>query len=325
MLNRYFYIQLVFFCSLISTMSEGYTCSATRESSAKDGRLDGNMRVKVLAFDFDQTCTTKAVLDIYKAREDYPNNKALLDQKWQEIEQFYSTTIGLVLKQIKGTKLAATTFDEAGLRRFLAEVSVADGSAIDKLISSNLLKGISTKRLRDFAENVELLPGVFRVLESFKIFNLPFHVISLNFSQKLIRYVLNRHGTLPLEVHANALQFETGEELSNGALDKKFISAFDKEVQLQKIIENAGSNPGMTVYIGDSFTDLLALLKADIGVVIGKSKSLRAVCNDFGIVLVPLQERKNGMFENEEKKVLFSVDTWDEIQNFMFTKFKCGK
>ena len=322
MLNGYFCIQFIFFYNFLQTMSgASYSYLATSMSSTKDVCFGGGMHVKVFAIDFDQTCTTKAILDIYKAREDYPNNKDFLDQKWLEITQFYSSKMEPILKQIKGTKLAAAKFDEEGLRRFLTEVSVGDGSAIDELISSNLLEGISTKRLRDFAENVELMPGVLTVLESFKALNLTFHVISLNFSQKLIRHVLNRHETLPLEIHANALKFKTGEEHSSGELDKKFVSAFDKEVQLQKIVENAASNPGVTIYIGDSFTDLLALLRADVGIIIGQSKSLFAVCNDFGIEVVPLQERENGTFEDEGKKVLFSVDKWDEIQNFMFSKF----
>ena len=280
-------------------------------------------QVKVLALDFDKTCTTKAILDIYRAREDYhQNNKDILDQKWEKVQQFYSSTMEPILKPLKDPKPIATRFDEDGLRSFLAGVSVGDGRAIDELISTKLLEGITTKGLFEFAQNVELMPDVLTVLENLKVLNLPLHVISLNFSEKLIHFVLNRQGTLPIEIHTNKLEFENG--TSNGIMDKKYVSASDKEVQLENIIENAENSSGVTIYIGDSFTDLLALLKADVGIIIGESESMYKVCNDFGIHVVPSSEWSYERFSNEENKVLYLVSTWNDIQEFIFSGLKCG-
>lgn len=280
------------------------------------------MQVKVLAFDFDKTCTSKAVLDIYRAREDYQlDNKDILHQKWEKIQQFYTSILEPILKPLKDVKPMPTRFDEDGLRHFLTRVSVGDNLAIDQLISSKLLKGIKTKGLYDFAQCVELMPDVLRVLENFKVLNLPLHVISLNFSERLIQYVLNRQGTLPIEIHTNKLEFEN--DTSTGILDKKFVSAFDKEEKMQNIIENAHKRPGVTIYIGDSFTDLLALLKADIGIIIGQSKSTLKVCNDFGVHVAPLNQWNcSGLEKKKENKVLYSVISWDEIQEFIFTVIK---
>jgi 2-hydroxy-3-keto-5-methylthiopentenyl-1-phosphate phosphatase len=291
--------------------------------SSKNVCYEKITHVKVLALDFDKTCTTKAILDIYKAREDYHiNNKDILDQEWEKILQFYSSIMEPILKPLNDPKPMATRFDGDGLRRFLTDVGNGDYQAIDKLISSKLVQGITPKGLFDFAQNVELMPGVLTVLENLqKALNLPLHVISLNFSEKLIQYVLNREKTLPIEIHTNKLDFVNG--TSNGIIDKKFVTASDKEVQLQGIIENAGN--GVTIYIGDSFTDILALLKADIGIIIGESKSILKVCNDFGIHVVPLSEWSYGRFNNsEESKVLFSVSHWNEIQKFIFAQFICG-
>ena len=281
-------------------------------------------KVKVLALDFDKTCTTKAILDIYRAREDYDeNNKDFLDQKWEKILQYYSSIMEPILKPLKDSKPMATQFEEDGLRRFLAEVGNGDSQAIDELISSKLLQGITAKRLFDFAQYVELMPNVLTVLEHLKTLNVPFHVISLNFSEKLIQYVLNRENTLPIEIHTNKLDFENG--ASNGIIDKKFVSAYDKEVQLEYIIENAGNSSGVTIYIGDSFTDILALLKADIGIIIGESNSVFKVCNDFGIHVVALSEWSYERINSKETKVLYSVSNWDDIQKFIFNGFKYGE
>eukprot|EP00798_Chlamydomonas_sp_ICE-L_P006919 gene6919-30900_t len=51
----------------------------------------------------------------------------------------------------------------------------------------------------------------------------------------------------------------------------------------------AMTNPSAGVaYIGDSASDLLPLLKADYGIVLGKSSSLRKVAKQFGITFAPL-------------------------------------
>ena len=322
MIREYFCSQLVFFYIFVTVMN-GDCYLMTSKLNSKDVCLSNNMKIKVLALDFDKTCTIQAVLDIYKAREDYPDHQHILDKKWNEIQEFYSSTLEPILKPLQDTKPMATEFDENGLRQFLAEVSEGDNLAIDKLISSNILAGITPVRLLNFAQNVKLMPKVLSVLESLKSLHLPFHVISLNFSEKLIQYVLNREGqTLPVEIHTNKLQFKNG--ISTGDMDKSFVSAFDKEVQLQKIIYD-GKNSGVTIYIGDSFTDLLALLKADIGIIIGQSKSMLKVCSNFGVHVVPLSNWSYEKFSDKDKKVLYLVNTWEDIQKFILSGLKCNK
>ena len=46
-------------------------------------------------------------------------------------------------------------------------------------------------------------------------------------------------------------------------------------------------NP-LIVYVGDSINDLLALFNADVGIVVGHSKSFARVSEHFGIEIVPL-------------------------------------
>lgn len=280
--------------------------------------------VKVLAFDFDKTCTKRMILDIYEAREDYQNEvglRKILDEEWQRLEQFYLAISAEILgPMLNDTKAMSPQFDKAGLRNFLKEVQVIDTVATDEVIKSNILRGITAAGIGDFAEKVELMADLLNVLKTWKVLDLPFHVISLNFSKKLILGALNRAGTLPLHVHSNELEFKNG--ICTGSMDKKFLSAFDKEVQLVKIVQNTDKECGVSIYIGDSFTDLLALLEADIGLVIGDSNTLHNVCNNFGIHVVPLRywnyarlSEKNA----ESQPVLFSVKSWVEIKNFVFS------
>ena len=278
--------------------------------------------VKVLAFDFDKTCTKRMILEIYQAREDYQNEvglRKILDEEWLRLEKFYLAISAKVLGPIlNDTKAMSPQFDKAGLRNFLKEIQAIDTVAADELIKSYILRGITAAGIRDFAEKVELMPDLLNVLKTLKVLNLTFHVVSLNFSKKLILGALNQAGTLPLDVHSNELEFKNG--ICTGNMDKKFLSAFDKEVLLMKIVQNADKDSGVSIYIGDSFTDLLALLEADIGLVIGDSNTLHNVCNKFGIHVVPLHfwnyarlSEKNA----ESQPVLFSVKSWMEIKNFV--------
>jgi hypothetical protein len=91
------------------------------------------------------------------------------------------------------------------------------------------------------------------------------------------------------------------------------------------------------VYVGDSVSDLLPLLKADVGVVIGSNALLRRVTAHFGIQLRPLtqlalakQLSENGQpvlnpmsrtsvstDQKVEHGVLYTVEDWREIQELL--------
>jgi hypothetical protein len=69
------------------------------------------------------------------------------------------------------------------------------------------------------------------------------------------------------------------------------------------------------VYIGDSLTDLLALLEADIGIVIGRSSSLSKVTSLMDVEMRPLlayQPKQAGT------KVLYRAESWVEVGAFLF-------
>ncbi|KAG1359688.1 putative Bifunctional TH2 protein, mitochondrial [Cocos nucifera] len=66
-------------------------------------------------------------------------------------------------------------------------------------------------------------------------------------------------------------------------------SPMDKVEAFKSILSNLGSNGRhLSVYIGDSVGDLLCLLEADVGIVIGSSTSLCRVGKQFGVSFVPL-------------------------------------
>eukprot|EP00970_Alexandrium_tamarense_P006043 scaffold1019_cov192-Alexandrium_tamarense.AAC.2 len=110
-----------------------------------------------------------------------------------------------------------------------------------------------------------------------------------------------------------------------GALAKR-----DKILELRNCLEDAhdtdtkdGNN--IIIYVGDSSTDLAALLEADIGIIIGSSTSTVAMAERSGLLVLPLQQRhehgfgnvKDDRMERRQTQILWRVDGWHEIDDML--------
>ena len=129
-----------------------------------------------------------------------------------------------------------------------------------------------------------------------------------------------------LNIHAN--EFEYKESISTGNIIRKIESPLNKVEAFKDILANAGNtDQRMSVYIGDSVGDLLCLLEADVGIVIGSSTSLRKVGEQFGVSFVPLFSglvaKQKQLAEGAQpvwkglSGVLYTVSSWTEIQAFI--------
>lgn len=133
-------------------------------------------------------------------------------------------------------------------------------------------------------------------------------------------------------VYSNELAFE--ESISTGEIIKKMESPMDKLQAFQNILKEGCSDEcndkevPMTVYIGGSVGDLLCLLEADIGIVIGSSRNLRRLGDQFGVSFVPLfsglVKKQRQLVEGGSSNwkglsgILYTVSSWSEINAFFF-------
>lgn len=293
------------------------------------------LKVNLFAFDFDGTCTQKDTTSLlYKATEKYRSSTQAemkaIDEQWNELgKRYWTGHLEVVAKSLSvHADPDISTFDEKGLRSFLQEVHKFDLKITKEVEMSEIFKGISKEAIKEVAQEVKLNPGCLNVLNHI---NLPLHLISVNWCQDLIHANLGhlRH----LKIFANSFPVEG--ELSSGIIGKKLRSAFDKEIIFQDLVGSRclDSSDGISVFVGDSIGDILALLKSDVGIVIGKSHTLRKVAKSFGIKLLPLQEIKkmtrNGCHEQAvpiQKGVLFEAPSWNEIGFTLFgTKYTPNK
>lgn len=77
-----------------------------------------------------------------------------------------------------------------------------------------------------------------------------------------------------------------------------------------------------SVYLGDSITDLLCLMRADVGIVLGNSSTLKQVYGDYlrPLYMYAIQsERENGSGGGRRGKrgVLYTVSSWHEVEAFL--------
>lgn len=113
-----------------------------------------------------------------------------------------------------------------------------------------------------------------------------------------------------------------------GEIVRKMETPVDKVQAFNDILNNSENDKKkLTVYIGDSVGDLLCLLEADIGIVVGCSSSLRKIGSQFGVSFVPLfpelVKKQKGYCEPHSSNwksrsgILYTVSSWAEIHAFI--------
>ena len=158
-------------------------------------------------------------------------------------------------------------------------------------------------------------------------------VLSINWSPKLIDACLvqpvlrRRRSLLRIESCDTEVPIWSNEVDREGVVTLHVPGALakrDRLIELKKYIkQGCDQTQNILVYVGDSSTDLAALLVADIGIVMGNSSSLIKIAKSWGIEIAPLKNRHEHGFQkllstdaSEEppgKKILYQTDKWQEI------------
>jgi len=131
-------------------------------------------------------------------------------------------------------------------------------------------------------------------------------------------------------VAANALEFSSS-SLSTGSVLRRVECADDKLERLTALVaaaaeeeKNKAERRGPVVFVGDSPSDLGALLAADLGIVIANPASakaeLRRVAEALGIRVAPLAEASAAAMAEGggEGKTLFEARSWGEVEQLLF-------
>lgn len=299
----------------------------------------------VLVSDFDLTCTVEDSCPVLARSVLSAGDKAEvphLEAKWQALGDQYS----LEHKELLGLLLPppqqpSKEFNLQGLRQVLHELSDFEREANARVVGSDFLAGLSREAVKQAGSRVAMREGCRHLLTRVALEgrslrqNLEFHILSVCWSRSFIEGTLSSNALEFANIHCNELQFDDL-HVSDGNIDRRIESAVDKEKVLEKILSQAEQNANqnrdsLLIYVGDSVTDLLCLLRADVGIVIGESSSLERMAAAFGIKMLPLY---TGLLEREQKSnhgdgensrsfwpkmdgVLYRVSCWNELNAFL--------
>lgn len=296
----------------------------------------------VIFSDFDLTCTVVdssailaeiAIVTAPKS-DNQPEDQIArmlssdLRNTWGSLSKQYTEEYEQCIESIMpANKLE--NFDYKELSTALGQLSKFENSANNRVVESGVLKGINIEDVKRAGERLILQDGCtdfFKRVVKNKNLNANVHVLSYCWCGDLIRSAFSSADLNEMDVHANEFSYDGS--VSTGDIVKKVESPIDKVQAFRNILESCNDDKKkLTVYIGDSVGDLLCLLEADVGIVIGSSSSLRTIGTQFGVSFVPLFSglvKKQKEYNEESSSnwkglsgILYTVSSWAEVHAFV--------
>ncbi|KAI9024422.1 HAD-like domain-containing protein [Phycomyces nitens] len=245
--------------------------------------------------DFDQTITIKDTIELLA------NTALRLTKSKLTWDYFVDAYMRDYDKVIHKTFLDPTAKEHA--------LAKAEQNSLTRVTANEVFKGLKRQDLLDAGRREAsrcLRPGVIDALKQISPSD-QLHIVSLNWSKDWILGFLDPLGLSQAQIHCNDLVYGK-DGLSTGVIEQRILTTRDKQREMDHIVRQ--SQHTSTVYIGDSLGDLLPLINADIGVIIGNNQSLADAIRQHGFSLEPLSSNAN-------KKSIYCVDNWDEIKDSM--------
>ncbi|KAL9142989.1 hypothetical protein ABFS82_14G207800 [Erythranthe guttata] len=289
----------------------------------------------VIFCDFDLTCTTidssalLAELAIVTAANETADIRTTWSSLFGQYVEEYQQCLDIIMPSSDITEqVEGLNYD--GLCKALEQISDIEKRATSRVVQSNVLKGLNVADIRRAGERLVLQDGCKRFFENVvecKDSAMEIHVLSYCWCSDLISSAFSSGDETPFNVHSNELVYE--ESISTGNMITKMESSMEKLQSFNNITKSINNETKpLTVYIGGSVGDLLCLLEADIGIVIGLSATLLRLANYFGISFVPLfsglvnkqkELADSGTLDcKKTSNILYTVSNWDEIYAFVF-------
>ncbi|ANB13670.1 hypothetical protein AWJ20_4613 [Sugiyamaella lignohabitans] len=253
--------------------------------------------IDVLVTDWDETVTSEDTMAVLsQAAYDHKTN---FHPPWEYFGDMY----------YKDYEKYACNYNErrGSLQEeaeFLSGLKQVELESVTRVENSGLFKDVPESMVRSQASKVKIRQGWWDVLSLATKNKVPIVILSVNWSDVLIEEVLSLHGfdttNSSIRIYANKIQVDDETGLATGKLGGHPIlgsagirTAQDKLDILKKIRSQklSGKATESIAYFGDSSTDTLALLEADLGVVIHKN-SLASRLEGLGVAILRKEHDK---------------------------------
>ena len=284
----------------------------------------GSQNIGWLVVDFDGTCTEQDTTPLLPKLTSLLCNDTRTEETkrlatFGELEREFLALYAVASKE----KLNNNGHQTLTLEQALSYLDEPSNIVTHKLSQSGILSGLAVTadelieiihtndQVRD---HVRLKPGCLQVLEQL----LPpaqwkLGILSINWCPSLIEAVLLRPLNSPnVPIWSNRVD-------RDGRVNLLVPGAMAKKERIVQLKMDANDSTTI-VYIGDSSTDLLALLEADVGILLGESQSTMTVARRWGIKLIPLVDRPttesflhNPKAITNRPNVIWLAKSWSEI------------
>ncbi|KAG9151610.1 hypothetical protein Leryth_019969 [Lithospermum erythrorhizon] len=267
----------------------------------------------IIFSDFDLTCTVVdssailaeiAILTAPKSDQNQPENQiarmssADLRNTWGVLSKQYTEEYEQCIESILSTD-KAEDFNYERLHKALQKLSDFERRANIRVIESGVLKGLNLEDIKRAGERLILQDGCASFFQS----------IMKNEKLNVNVNVLSYCGIDDVGVHANEFVYQ--ESLSTGEIVKKVESPIDKVEAFSNIVQNCSSDrKNVTLYIGDSVGDLLCLLEADVGIVVGHTIQKCKCDSSYASVVLSFNDGFCNVVQNCASDRLFRLGAW---------------
>ncbi|KAK8712785.1 hypothetical protein V6N13_148013 [Hibiscus sabdariffa] len=327
-------LEIEFFYS--QPLTQPTIAPLTKEHAPEQERL-------MIFSDFDLTCTVVdssailaeiAIVTAPKSDQNQPAGQivrmssAELRNTWGQLSTQYTEEYEQCIESILPSEIVEFNYET--LHKALEQLSDFEKRANSRVIESGVLKGLNLEDIKRAGERLILQDGCisfFKKITQNKRLNADINVLSYCWCGDLIRAAFSSGGLDAQNIRANEFSFE--ESVSTGEIVWFVQSPIDKVQAFNDILQDrSNGRKNLSVYIGDSVGDLLCLVKADIGIVVGSSSSLRRVGSQYGVSFVPLfpglvqkqkefAEGRSPCIWEGESGILYTASSWDEIHAFI--------
>ena len=266
-----------------------------------------------LITDFDETISERDTIStlVHTAANAHKGEKEEFLAAWQEMVQWFLTRYYRVCDAWQNHRHS--------LVDFLKSFEELETASIQRVIAKGFLEGITREELRAVGRNVVKKPGVDRVLSAMRLEGVAVEILSANWSEALIQGATEG---LYDQITTNSLMYDV-EGRSTGDIHLHVVSARDKLRKFRSRKKNPpnpdeiGDGGVKTLYIGDSISDLLAILDADLGVLIGQNSTAMQTIERFRLPTQRLQEGTRFDSSRCYQGTILLVDSWQVLNNFL--------
>ena len=266
-----------------------------------------------LITDFDETISERDTIStlVHTAADNRAHEKEEFLAAWQEMVQWFLTRYHRVCD--------AWQDHRHSLVGYLKSFEELETVSIQRVMTKGFLEGLTSEELTAVGRNVVKKPGVDRVLSAMRADGVEIEILSANWSEVLIKGATEG---LYDRVITNSLMYDAAGR-STGDIHLHVVSARDKLRKFRERKKNPpnpneiGDGGGKTLYIGDSISDFLAILDADLGVLIGQNPIAIQTIERFSLPTLRLQERTRFDSSRRYQGTILLVDSWQVLDNFL--------